>query len=132
VPNTLRPRPTFNSPELQRSRILVNAAECVACGHLLESLHVHDFRTHACVPRIWFMVDGGLSYLRRGWGVVGIESGPEQHYIERSIYAGPPAITEGPAPREHTAPECECPRCDWQRLHFNFVHHLRVRQDNGV
>lgn len=62
--------------------ILRNAVECKRCGYLLESKGVHDYRTHSCDKSIWFMVDGGHSYLRRGWSCLGGLKGP---YIERSI-----------------------------------------------
>lgn len=63
--------------------VVVNAAECVRCGHVLRSWHVHDYRTHSCHESIWFMVDGGRDYIRRGWKGNGTR--PEDHYIERSV-----------------------------------------------
>ncbi len=68
------------------SKIRRNAIQCNYCGHVLESTHRHDFRTHHCekapkVPeRKWvdgklietgamvppmMMVDGGKEYIRR-------------------------------------------------------------------
>jgi hypothetical protein len=82
--------------------IIRNAVQCVYCGHVLESKHRHDYRTHECKdgpvlgkkkkwntemteleeidePQYpWIMVDGGLEYLRRG--------GEREHYIELSEY----------------------------------------------
>lgn len=64
-----------------------NAAECVGCGTVLESTHRHDFRTHECeMAPVWFMVDGGRDYVRRGWGGDGKSNNPSDHYIERSEY----------------------------------------------
>lgn len=59
-----------------------NAAECVKCGEVIESTHVHDYRTHSCCPEIWFMVDGGLFYRRRGYKA---GTQPGENYIDRSI-----------------------------------------------
>jgi hypothetical protein len=67
----------------ERSQLKLNAAQCVRCGYVLLSLHVHDFKTHACDPSISFMVDGGNEYVRRGWKVGTL---PEDNYIDRSIY----------------------------------------------
>lgn len=76
-------------------KILRNAIQCNYCGVVLESTHVHDYRTHECKKgpiigkqKKWIddpdapggmrlvdteedahpfmMVDGGLSYIRRG------------------------------------------------------------------
>jgi len=74
------------------SKLIRNAAECVGCGKILESTHVHDYKVHECsVDKrpIYFMVDGGLEYVRRGWGggsTHGAWNKPEHHYIERSEY----------------------------------------------
>lgn len=72
-------------------RLIHNAAECVGCGKVLVSAHVHDYRTHDCSTGrrpIHFMVDGGLEYVRRGWGGPGLSKDPDLHFIERSQYAG--------------------------------------------
>lgn len=66
--------------------ILRNQAECKRCGHILKSTHVHDIWTHSCHRSVWFMVDGGLDYLRRGWGGPGMSRNPYNHYIDRSIW----------------------------------------------
>lgn len=66
-----------------------NAAECVGCGHVLESMYRHDYRVHECSTGrrpIYFSVDGGLAYCRRGWGGPGMSGEPDHHYIERSEY----------------------------------------------
>ena len=41
-----------------------NTAKCLACGDVLESLTVHDFRTCQCGN---LSVDGGPYYTRRLW-----------------------------------------------------------------
>lgn len=68
------------------SKILSNMAGCAKCGHVLYSTHRHDYRTHSCDPSIWFMVDGGKEYVRRGWGGEGRSNKREDHYIELSTY----------------------------------------------
>ena len=74
---------------MTEKKLTRNAAECVSCGRVLESKHRHDYRTHECkhAPGVWFMVDGGLDYVRRGWGGEGKSKHPQDHYIERSEYA---------------------------------------------
>ncbi len=74
----------ISSGTVSRERILTNSAECIRCGHVLHSVHRHDYRTHSCAPDIWFMVDGGTEYLRRGWKG---NTFSQDHYIERSIVA---------------------------------------------
>ena len=52
-------------------RVIRNAAKCLACGVTIESKHRHDYVLCGCPNET--MVDGGLSYLRRGavdWGQV--------------------------------------------------------------
>jgi hypothetical protein len=68
--------------------IKLNAAQCARCGYVLLSMHVHDMKIHSCDQSIWFMVDGGNEYVRRGW-----KSGtdPEDNYIDKSIYWPEPA-----------------------------------------
>lgn len=46
-----------------REKILKNAAECKLCHDVIESTHVHDFRSCKCGE---INVDGGREYLRRG------------------------------------------------------------------
>jgi hypothetical protein len=66
-----------------------NAAECIGCGAVIESKHRHDFRQHNCQQnlQVSFFVDGGLEYVRRGWGGPGLSSHERDHFIERSEYA---------------------------------------------
>lgn len=45
--------------------ILRNAARCGECGDEIESRHRHDFQQCSCGN---IFVDGGTSYIRRGWG----------------------------------------------------------------
>lgn len=47
-----------------RPRILANRAQCRACGDVIESTHVHEFRSCRCGS---ISVDGGREYLRRLW-----------------------------------------------------------------
>lgn len=44
-------------------QILYNAIRCPD-GFVLESFHVHDFKTHTCAGRE-YMIDGGCFYVRR-------------------------------------------------------------------
>lgn len=43
-------------------RIVKNAIQCMKCGDIIESKHVHDFVTCSCGA---CSVDGGHDYLRR-------------------------------------------------------------------
>lgn len=45
-----------------KTRIIKNAAECLKCGDVVESKHVHDFRFCKCGA---IAVDGGHEYLKR-------------------------------------------------------------------
>lgn len=45
-----------------RTVVTVNKAQCRKCGDVIESKHVHDFRSCKCGA---IMVDGGLDYIRR-------------------------------------------------------------------
>jgi ribosomal protein S27AE len=45
-------------------RITRNAAKCVNCGDVVESIHRHDFVRCNCGD---IFVDGGLDYVRYGW-----------------------------------------------------------------
>jgi len=51
-------------------RIKVNRARCLKCGHIVESLHRHDFVWCPCKS---IAVDGGKDYLRRVFGDMGWE-----------------------------------------------------------
>lgn len=53
---------TLDPPE-----IVINRAACRSCGEILESRHVHDFRSCGCGKSF---VDGGRDYLRRGGDVI--------------------------------------------------------------
>ena len=50
--------------------IIVNKIKCKVCGDVLQSFHVHDFKTCKCFSESngnkGCFVDGGLQYLRRG------------------------------------------------------------------
>lgn len=39
-----------------------NAIRCLSCGDIIESKHVHDFKSCSCKN---VSVDGGLQYLKR-------------------------------------------------------------------
>ena len=43
-------------------KIKVNKAKCLSCGDIIESKHVHDYKTCKCGK---ISVDGGLEYLKR-------------------------------------------------------------------
>jgi hypothetical protein len=45
-----------------REKVLVNKAECAICHDVIESKHVHDFRSCGCGE---ISVDGGREYIRR-------------------------------------------------------------------
>lgn len=59
-------------------RLLRNQAQCLRCGDVIESTHVHDLVSCSCGQ---LFVDGGLEYLRRG--------GDPEWYDELSIYEHP-------------------------------------------
>ena len=42
--------------------IIENKAQCLRCGDIIESTHIHDFRWCSCGS---LSVDGGKSYLKR-------------------------------------------------------------------
>jgi len=44
-------------------KILINKAQCLVCGDIVESRSRHDFRYCSCEA---MFVDGGKEYLRRG------------------------------------------------------------------
>lgn len=71
-----------------REIVQVNAAECVWCGKILRSYTRHDFKSHSCKVKegSYFMVDGGLEYVRRGWS-----GGKKQGecFAERSVVFDP-------------------------------------------
>ena len=43
--------------------IIRNAAKCLKCKDVIESKHVHDFKSCTCGA---IFVDGGLDYIKRG------------------------------------------------------------------
>lgn len=47
----------------ENRKIISNKAKCTLCGHIVESKHIHDFRSCSCGN---IHVDGGLEYLKRG------------------------------------------------------------------
>lgn len=57
-------------------RITKNAIRCKHCGDVIESIHVHDYKTCSCGA---CAVDGGHDYLRRGF-----VNSPEEDYEELS------------------------------------------------
>lgn len=57
-------------------RITKNAIRCKHCGDIIESIHVHDYKTCSCGA---CAVDGGHDYLRRGF-----VNSPEEDYEELS------------------------------------------------
>ena len=46
------------------NKIIKNAARCKHCGDVIESTHVHDFKTCSCGT---VSVDGGHYYLKRSF-----------------------------------------------------------------
>ena len=44
--------------------IKTNKIRCLHCGDIIESKHTHDFKFCKC-GKVY--IDGGLSYLRRGY-----------------------------------------------------------------
>lgn len=50
------------SVQVETKRIKKNAARCLNCGDVIESIHVHDYVTCSCGT---IAVDGGREYLKR-------------------------------------------------------------------
>ena len=55
-------------------KIIQNEAQCMKCGDIIVSKHVHDFVQCRCSA---IFVDGGMEYLRRG--------GEDEDFIDRSL-----------------------------------------------
>ena len=55
-------------------QIIQNEAQCMKCGDIIVSKHVHDFVQCRCSA---IFVDGGMEYLRRG--------GEDEDFIDRSL-----------------------------------------------
>ena len=70
----------------KRLRILRNAARCNACGDEIESKHRHDWVQCGCGQTF---VDGGLDYLRRGYGEQGYEELSEHSQTSGAPIFGP-------------------------------------------
>lgn len=51
-------------------KIKRNAAKCLKCNDVIESVHVHDFKFCQCQA---IFVDGGKSYIRRGGNPMDLE-----------------------------------------------------------
>lgn len=51
-------------PKKVEPKLVRNAAKCLDCGDVVESKSRHDFRSCRCGN---IFVDGGLSYIRRGF-----------------------------------------------------------------
>jgi hypothetical protein len=41
-------------------------------------------------------------------------------------------FTVTPCPSEHVAPTPECPRCAWQRQHYNLMHLMRYARGTSL
>ena len=64
-------------------QIIQNEAQCMKCGDIICSKHVHDFVQCRCGA---IFVDGGLEYLRRG--------GEPDDYVDRSLIMDQDALSE--------------------------------------
>lgn len=62
-----------------RNRIIVNKAMCKKCGDIIESTHVHDYKTCKCKA---IAVDGGKEYCRRSFPA---NSKPTDYIYEMSV-----------------------------------------------
>lgn len=63
--------------------IIQNEAQCMKCGDIVVSKHVHDYVGCRCGA---IFVDGGMEYLRRG--------GEDEDFVDRSMIMDPDALTE--------------------------------------
>lgn len=64
-------------------RIIQNEAQCMKCGDIIVSKHVHDFVQCRCNA---IFVDGGMEYLRRG--------GNAEDFIDRTLLMDKDALNE--------------------------------------
>ena len=64
-------------------QIIQNEAQCMKCGDIIVSKHVHDFVACRCGA---IFVDGGMEYLRRG--------GEEEDFVDRSLLMNKDALNE--------------------------------------
>ena len=64
-------------------QIIQNEAQCMKCGDIIVSKHVHDFAACRCGA---IFVDGGMEYLRRG--------GEEENFVDRSLLMDKDALNE--------------------------------------
>ena len=64
-------------------QIIQNEAQCMKCGDIIVSKHVHDFVQCRCGA---IFVDGGMEYLRRG--------GEDEDFIDRSLMMNKNALNE--------------------------------------
>ncbi len=60
---------------MSRLKILINKAQCNNCKDIIESRYTHHFVTCSCGQT---HVDGGLNYLKRGYG--------DKGYTDMSVY----------------------------------------------
>lgn len=56
------PAPSANSKPSPKGVIMHNRAQCLVCGDIIESTHIHDYVTCSCGN---LSVDGGGVYLKR-------------------------------------------------------------------
>ena len=64
--------------------IIQNEAQCMKCGDIIVSKHVHDFVECRCGA---IFVDGGMEYLRRG-------ADDFENFIDRSLKMDKDALNE--------------------------------------
>ena len=64
-------------------QIIQNEAQCMKCGDIIVSKHVHDYVGCRCGA---IFVDGGMEYLRRG--------GEDEDFIDRSLLMDKNALNE--------------------------------------
>lgn len=64
-------------------QIIQNEAQCMKCGKIIVSKHVHDFVECICGA---IFVDGGMEYLRRG--------GNPEDFVDRSLLMDKDALFE--------------------------------------
>lgn len=65
-------------------RVVRNRAQCLDCGMILESKHVHDW-VHCRCEKGGIFVDGGREYLRRGGDLDKIREMAEVEEIPKSV-----------------------------------------------
>lgn len=67
---------------VKQKKVRAYGIKCPVCLDELYSIHRHDFRWCTCD---YCFVDGGLDYLRYGWGIDGVQGGGNPKRISKLV-----------------------------------------------